>query len=86
MSGSWRSVERSTRAKLSSIFSFTCTWLMPCSRYSTGSSTVTILRSMVFNSLSAAYSVVVLPLPVGPVTSTMPAVCPDDLVHAREHV
>ena len=43
-SGSWRSAERSTRAKLSSIFSWTCTWLTPGSRYSTGSSTVMILR------------------------------------------
>ena len=53
-SGSWRSTERSTRAKLRSIFSFTCTWVMPARRYSTGSSTVTILRSTVFSSESAA--------------------------------
>ncbi len=40
--------------------------------YSTGSSVVMILSSILFNSLSAAYSVVVFPEPVGPVTSTMP--------------
>ena len=40
--------------------------------YSTGSSAVRSLVSSVFSSLSAAYSVVVLPLPVGPVTITMP--------------
>jgi hypothetical protein len=42
------------------------------SRYSIGSSTVMILRVMEFNSSSPIYNVVVLPLPVGPVTSTMP--------------
>jgi len=31
-----------------------------------------ILRVMEFNSSSPIYNVVVLPLPVGPVTSTMP--------------
>ncbi len=45
---------------------------MPVSWYSTGSSIVTILSSIDLISESAAYSVVVLPLPVGPVTRTMP--------------
>jgi hypothetical protein len=54
MSGSWRSAARSTRAKLSSIFSLICTWLMPGSRYSTGSSTVMIFLSTEFSSDSAA--------------------------------
>ena len=40
--------------------------------YSTGSSMVTILSWPVLISVIAAYSVVVLPLPVGPVTSSMP--------------
>ena len=71
MSGSWRRAARSTRAKVSSIFSLIWTWLMPGRRYSTGSSTVMIFFSTVLSSASAAYSVVVLPLPVGPVTSTM---------------
>ena len=42
------------------------------SRYSTGSSTVMILHCGLLSSVSAAYRVVVLPLPVGPVTSTRP--------------
>jgi hypothetical protein len=44
---------------------------MPFS-FMTGSSIVTILSSTVLISASAAYSVVVLPEPVGPVTSTIP--------------
>jgi hypothetical protein len=40
--------------------------------YSTGSSMVMILSSGVAISESAAYSVVVLPEPVGPVTTTIP--------------
>ena len=49
-----------------------CTWLTRGKRYSTGSSTVIIFLLAWLSSLNAAYSVVVLPLPVGPVTSTMP--------------
>jgi hypothetical protein len=45
---------------------------MPGSWYSTGSSMVMILSSTVLISDRQAYSVVVLPEPVGPVTSTMP--------------
>ena len=45
---------------------------MPCRWYSIGSSTVMILRVTAFSASSPVYSVVVLPLPVGPVTSTMP--------------
>ena len=71
-SGSWRRAERSTRLNVSSIFSLTWTWFKPSRRYSTGSSTVMILQSGLFSSFSAAYKVVVLPLPVGPVTSTIP--------------
>ena len=71
-SGTWRNADRRMRPKLRSIFSCTCTWLMRARRYSTGSSTVMILRSAVLICSRAAYSVVVLPLPVGPVTSTIP--------------
>ncbi len=45
---------------------------MPGSRYSTGSSTVMMLRSGVFSRLSVEYSVVDLPEPVGPVTRIVP--------------
>ena len=45
---------------------------MPGRSYSTGSSTVSTLLVAASIWPSAAYSVVVLPLPVGPVTSTMP--------------
>ena len=45
---------------------------MPRKLYSTGSSAVMMLVSGVFSRFSAEYSVEVLPLPVGPVTSTMP--------------
>ena len=59
-------------AKFRPISSCICTWLMPCRLYSTGSSAVLMFTSGLFSSLSAEYSVVVLPEPVGPVTSTMP--------------
>ena len=45
---------------------------MPSMSYSTGSSVVISLSSIPFNSFNAPYNVVVLPQPVGPVTSTMP--------------
>ena len=45
---------------------------MPARRYSTGSSTVMTLISGRLSSLSAAYRVVVLPEPVGPVTRRTP--------------
>ena len=47
-------------------------WLTPSSWYSTGSSTVISLLSLVLRVFSAVYRVVVLPLPVGPVTSSTP--------------
>ena len=50
----------------------TCTCVMPSSWYSTGSSIVMMFFSTVLSSVSAAYSVVDLPEPVGPVTSTAP--------------
>ncbi|MNS55627.1 hypothetical protein D3C72_884640 [compost metagenome] len=71
-SGSWRRMARRASAKLMSILALTCVWLMPDRSYSMGSSTVRMLLVAASRRLSAAYSVVVLPLPVGPVTSTMP--------------
>ena len=47
-------------------------WLIDGMTYSTGSSMVMMLRSESLISLSAAYSVVVFPLPVGPAQITMP--------------
>lgn len=44
-SGSWRRTERSTEANDMPDFSLTWTWLIPSSRYSMGSSTVTMLMS-----------------------------------------
>ncbi len=72
LSGSCRRIERSPRAKVSPFFSFTGICSTPGSWYSTGSSIVTILSCPLLISEIIAYSVVVLPLPVGPVTSTMP--------------
>src|SRR6185312_5372521 len=74
-SGSWRTIERRAPAKSNPIWGFTCIWLTPSSWYSTGSSTVMILRSGVLIFDSAVYSVVVLPEPVGPVTSRIPFGC-----------
>ena len=71
-SGSDRRIERSARAKVSPALALVCTWLMPGSRYSTGSSTVITLISGRLTTLSVAYSVVDLPDPVGPVTRIMP--------------
>ncbi len=54
MSGSWRRAVRSTREKLRSIFSCTCTWFRPGRRYSTGSSTVMIFFSGLLRAFIAA--------------------------------
>ena len=72
LSGSWRRMERRPRAKVRPFFSLTGICSTPASWYSIGSSMVTILSRPVWISDSAAYSVVVLPLPVGPVTSSRP--------------
>src|SRR5450756_2227753 len=71
-SGSHRRIDRKAPAKVRPAFGLTCTWLMPASRYSTGSSTVMTLISGRETALSVAYKVVDLPEPVGPVTSIMP--------------
>ena len=72
MSGSQRRIERSAAANVMPARVFTCTWLMPVRRYSTGSSTVMMFFSGLFRMFSAAYSVVDLPEPVGPVTRMAP--------------
>ena len=46
LSGSWRRMERSPRAKVSPFFSLIGIWVMPLSWYSTGSSMVMILSSI----------------------------------------
>ena len=84
MSGSWRTIERSAWAKSRPICGLAWIWLMPSIWYSTGSSTVMILTSAVLSLLSAVYSVVVLPEPVGPVTSRMPCGCSQHVLELRQ--
>ena len=71
-SGSERRIERSAVAKVSPARTLICIWFTPASRYSTGSSTVITLISGRSIWVSAAYSVVDLPEPVGPVTRIAP--------------
>ena len=71
-SGSERRIERSAAANVSPARWLICTWLMPGSRYSTGSSTVMMLISGRLICARHAKSVVDLPEPVGPVTSSAP--------------
>ena len=71
-SGSWRSSARSAEAKVKPAFGFTCAWCTPSRFDSTGSSTVLTLIEVRSKVCSALYSVVLLPEPVGPVTSAMP--------------
>ena len=54
MSGSDRRIERSAEAKVSPALGLACTWLMPGSRYSTGSSTVMTLTSGLLTMFSVA--------------------------------
>ena len=53
-SGSARSIARRPVAKVRPVFGFTWTCLIPSSSYSTGSSTVTTVRSGVFSSVRPA--------------------------------
>ena len=71
-SGSERRIERSAAANVMPARALICTWLIPFSRYSTGSSTVMMLISGLLIWFSAANSVVDLPEPVGPVTRSAP--------------
>ena len=72
MSGSWRRKARSPLANVSPAFGFTMTWLIPAIWYSTGSSMVMMLLSVELSRLRIVYSVVVFPLPVGPVSRMIP--------------
>ena len=71
-SGSARSIERSPTSKGHARLGAICICLTPAIRCSTGSSIVRMERLPSLTAPSAAYSVVDLPLPVGPVTSTAP--------------
>ena len=71
-SGSWRRIDLSPPAKVMPACSLIWIWLIEWKTYSTGSSIVMMLRSAVSISPSEAYSVVVLPPPVGPAQITMP--------------
>ena len=72
MFGSCRRNARRAAAKFRPMFSRIWTWLMPGRLNSTGSSAVMMFVSVVFSREIDEYRVFVLPLPVGPVTSTMP--------------
>ncbi len=72
MSGSCRSRVRTPLAKSRSMLVCTCIWLNSGAIISIGSSTVHTFTSGVASRFSVEYRVVVLPEPVGPVTSTMP--------------
>ena len=72
MSGSWRTKARIAAAKVRPTAVFTCVCTMPGSSYSIGSSMVRILTVGVLSAVSKVASVVVLPLPVGPVMTIMP--------------
>ena len=74
MSGSCRSTERRTLAKVSPVFSLICTWQAPSMWYSTGSSRDTRLTSSLFSRWIMAYRVEVLPDPVGPTMRITPSV------------
>ena len=71
--GSWRKYVRMMLAKVSPAASLVCAWVTPSIEYSMGSSMVAIEISGLRRSAIAEYSVVDLPLPVGPVTSTSPS-------------
>ncbi len=72
MSGSWRNTVRSVLANVMSTCGRTATWLKSSNTISIGSSIVMMFTSGLLRYLRTEYSVVVLPLPVGPVTRMMP--------------
>ena len=71
-SGSCRKTCRSAFTKVTPFLEATCIWLIPSSWYSIGSSTVITFFSAELMRLRQAYRVVLLPLPVGPVTKIIP--------------
>src|SRR3972149_251890 len=70
--GSCLNIERRQLAKVKPISGLTCIWFIPSRLYSIGSSTVVMFMASDRILLIMAYRVVVFPLPVGPVTSTIP--------------
>ena len=64
---------RTPFAKSSFTASLMEVWRIIATGYSTGSSRVMMLTVSSFRCINIEYSVVVLPLPVGPVTSRMPS-------------
>jgi hypothetical protein len=72
MSGFRRKKLRRTSGNPSPAASLTCTCVTPGRSYSTGPSTVQMESDCSMRSMSAAWRVVVLPEPVGLVTSTRP--------------
>ena len=71
-SGSCLRMERRADANVRPALEFTWTWVIPSMTFSAGSSTVTMLIFFFTIRFKAAYRVVVFPLPVGPVTRTIP--------------
>ena len=65
-------MERSPVAKVKPALVFTAIWLIPSMVRSMGSSMVIMFFVILFNFWRVAYSVVDLPLPVGPVSKIMP--------------
>jgi hypothetical protein len=70
--GSWRKKPRSALSNVTPARGLTPTCVTPATRISTGSSTEHTLFVAASRSASDAYSVVLLPLPVGPVTTMKP--------------
>ena len=73
ISGSWRNIERMPSAKPSLAAALADVCLIMEVGYSTGSSRVMILTDSRFRYWRIEYKVVVLPLPVGPVTRIRPS-------------
>src|SRR3954452_961777 len=71
-SGSWRRIDLRPVANVMPAWSWIWIWLIRGKMYSTGSSIVITFMSRRLISDNVAYNVVVLPLPVGPPTITMP--------------
>src|SRR2546422_10089770 len=71
-SGSARTIERRAEENVSPARVWICIWFTPDSRYSTGSSTVTMFVLPLLMMLIVAYKVVDFPEPVGPVTRMAP--------------
>ena len=73
ISGSWRSTDRRTLAKVRPVLSLICTWQTPSMLYSTGSSRLTRFTSSRRSRWMMAERVEVLPEPVGPTIRIIPS-------------